>query len=204
MREGSDFKLKVVTSCSSVLVAFRSPEFAEAILSTAKSLAQTLPSGHQAGIVAYADVHGPLNFGDEVQGWLPECRQDADKLQRECEGPGAAKAIQKVSQHIHVAKGAGRVKDITIPGEEDAEGFVSIGKGGRTTLTRAETTHFSSGSHPGKGKADCGLQRAQTTAIGSGGYYTAKGKAGGCGGKSRQRASTDCPSPEASDSSTET
>jgi len=196
-----------VTSCSSVLVAFRSAEIAEAILHTAKSLAQTLPSGNQASVVASAEVRGPLHFGAEVEGSLPECRQDADKLRREGERLQTTKAIQNATQLVlgH-SSGVAGVTAIPPIGKEDANGFVSIGKGGRTlpVATFAETTGFSSGScysgkgkanfhraettdlgspvgHPcngdlGKGKAE--FHRAQTTAFSSGpGYYGGKGKA---------------------------
>jgi len=95
MQEGADFKLKVQKKGNSVLVAFRSAEFAEVVLDTAKQLAARLSAGH---VVASAEICGPADFTDEVEESLPDARQDAENLQRRPARRESQQAIRAMSK----------------------------------------------------------------------------------------------------------
>lgn len=91
MQEGTDFKLKVQKRGNSVLVAFRSIEFAEVVLDTAQQLAARLSGQH---VVASAEIRGPADFSDEVEESLPDARQDAENLQRRPARAESEKAVR--------------------------------------------------------------------------------------------------------------
>jgi len=179
MREGSDFKLKVSYRSKGygkpanpghcrrrslddymqrVLVAFRSAEYAEAILQTAQSLVKALPADDKTSIIASAEIHGPLDFANGVEAFLFECRQDADKLQRQPARMEAEKAVQAAFQQVSGHAGH-RVSSSSVD-EASADGFVQVSKHGRTAIPRNE--------------AD--LKRADTSPdASSGGHYVGKG-----------------------------
>jgi len=93
MQEGSDFKLKVVKASNSVLVAFRSSDFAEAVQRTAQAFAA---AGASANLVASAEVRGAIDFSFEVQEALPSMRQDAEAMHRKTVRPESEKAVWEI------------------------------------------------------------------------------------------------------------
>ncbi|CAE7730263.1 unnamed protein product [Symbiodinium sp. CCMP2456] len=91
MHEGSDFKLKVIKAANSVLVTFRSAEYAQAVRETTVDLAKQLDAGStSAQALLRAELrssHGPFSAADEL---LSSLRQDAEALREkplraECE-----------------------------------------------------------------------------------------------------------------------
>lgn len=93
MHEGSDFKLKVIKAANSVLVTFRSAEYAQAVRETTFDLAKQLDAGStSAQALLRAELrssHGPA-FSAEADELLSSLRQDAEALREkplraECE-----------------------------------------------------------------------------------------------------------------------
>ncbi|CAE7332652.1 unnamed protein product, partial [Symbiodinium necroappetens] len=83
MHEGSDFKLKVIKAANSVLVTFRSAEYAQAVRETTIDLAKQLDAGStSAQALLRAELrssHGPA-FSAEADELLSSLRQDAEAL----------------------------------------------------------------------------------------------------------------------------
>ncbi|CAE8593349.1 unnamed protein product, partial [Polarella glacialis] len=98
MQEGTDFKLKVVKASNSVLVSFRSVDFAEAVRRTAIELAKKLGPSHSASVVVSAELRGPLEFSSEVDEFLPAARQDTEALQRKPSRPESEAAVLRAEQ----------------------------------------------------------------------------------------------------------
>eukprot|EP00927_Polykrikos_kofoidii_P028314 TRINITY_DN24749_c0_g1_i1.p1 TRINITY_DN24749_c0_g1~~TRINITY_DN24749_c0_g1_i1.p1 ORF type:complete len:1523 (-),score=345.44 TRINITY_DN24749_c0_g1_i1:21-4589(-) len=97
MQEGHDFKLKVVKASNSVLVAFRSCEFAEIVRTTAVSFASKLNAGHRGAVVASAEIKSPLDFSYEAQECLPALRQDAENLRSRPARSESERAVREAS-----------------------------------------------------------------------------------------------------------
>eukprot|EP00933_Yihiella_yeosuensis_P015843 TRINITY_DN13686_c0_g2_i1.p1 TRINITY_DN13686_c0_g2~~TRINITY_DN13686_c0_g2_i1.p1 ORF type:complete len:946 (-),score=306.26 TRINITY_DN13686_c0_g2_i1:38-2740(-) len=154
MQEGSDFKLKVIKACNSLLVAFRSAEYAEVVSSTAIELAKQLGPRHSASVVVSAEIKKPLGFSDEVEELLPAARADAEALQNKAARPESEKAVKSAESRASgvepctdeapkksepaapaaapaTAWGKGAGKSPAAQPEKDSDGFVKVtGKSG--------------------------------------------------------------------------
>ncbi|CAK8986373.1 unnamed protein product [Durusdinium trenchii] len=105
MHEGSDFKLKVVNAAHSVLVAFRSKEYAEAVKATAVALAQQSISLAESAVVAEASIRGAVDFSSQAEELLVSVRQDAEALKSRPARPECDEAIQAAAAR---SRGEGR------------------------------------------------------------------------------------------------
>lgn len=166
MQEGTDFKLKVVNGCKSVLVAFRTPEFAQVVSKTALNLAEELGVNHSAALVAQAEVHEPLDFSPALVAVLPGVRQDADALRQK---PGRREA----EEAIRLAKA--RAEGAPLPGPEISP-TSSLGR----TCTSAP-------AHGSASFSEVQSMARSSTSTPYSGAYVSKGKGGPKGAPDNQR-----------------
>lgn len=126
MQEGTDFKLKVVKACNSVVVAFRSPKFAEAVATTCKELTAEFPAGHPARALMSSQVHGPLEFSNAVEDVRHEMRQDAEKLQSKSARREAEQRLRELHDGPELQKSASS-SCLPVPGHASTREFRSVG-----------------------------------------------------------------------------
>lgn len=93
MHEGSDFKLKVVKGAHSVLVAFRSSDYAEAVKQTASALAKLCATGSMSSVAAAA-IKGAGDISPEAEELLVGVRQDAEVLKARPARPECDQALK--------------------------------------------------------------------------------------------------------------
>lgn len=93
MHEGSDFKLKVVKGAHSVLVAFRSSDYAEAVKQTASALAKLCATGSMSSVAAAA-IKDAGDFSPEAEELLVGVRQDAEVLKARPARPECDQALK--------------------------------------------------------------------------------------------------------------
>eukprot|EP00435_Cladocopium_sp_Y103_P017533 s493_g4.t1 len=93
MHEGSDFKLKVVKGAHSVLVAFRSSDYAEAVKQTASALAKLCASASMSSLAAAA-IKGAGDISPEAEELLVGVRQDAEVLKARPARPECDQALK--------------------------------------------------------------------------------------------------------------
>lgn len=149
MHEGSDFKLKVVKGAHSVLVAFRSSDYAEAVKQTASALAKL--SGSSMSSVAAAAIKDAGDISPEAEELLVGVRQDAEVLKARPARPECDQALKGAA-----ARARGEAPAIPVKTQ--------------SALPRAATASAPEGRRE--------LERASQTTVagGKGGLYTSKGQ----------------------------